>query len=640
MLSLLTCAVPAKAPANGILFVSLDSGGPRILSKTEPFKLKELLISLTLHDSGQSSGAFPLKSREHEQADALRLSFSARDHRLAVVLGAAVSATDLGAGKPVAYANYALHNLTAVAFHRDQAAAMSVLLTPSTADWTAQSLAGEPLESLPLSPIQRCVAMKGQEFASPFETLSLPRLDLRYILIYILSHQSSTPGLAAELASESDEDLLRRIGCPSSSLPSSAMAPRLKGDTLIDFTVTMKLLLCPEGCLSSDRTTCTCPVIRVGDEDSDGVAVAAAVRAPSSGGVGCSMRALPAVRRHGLASSQVQMAWRSPLTAQRFRLLTGKAPAFWAEAWHFFADAACAEPLFPDSARDSGHEGCCSTGCIKGVEVGACCCERMHRSTPCAAGECWVEVDFGATVEVACMRYLMSGGEADGAVRLEVWRDERGWAEPPGAVQADDAIPSSLPVPTKPLGTHRPTPPPRPLPAASHTGRSGLGEVKALLRTLPAVRRHGLASSQVQMAWRSPLTAQRFRLLTGKAPAFWAEAWHFFADAACAEPLFPDSARDSGHEGCCSTGCIKGVEVGACCCERMHRSTPCAAGECWVEVDFGATVEVACMRYLMSGGEADGAVRLEVWRDERGWAEPEDRIMNICRLPLGVLSRH
>ena len=44
-----------------------------------------------------------------------------------------------------------------------------------------------------------------------------------------------------------------------------------------------------------------------------------------------------------------------------------------------FSDAECTEQLLPEDAQDSSHFGCCGTGCVAGVEVGACCCERVLR---------------------------------------------------------------------------------------------------------------------------------------------------------------------------------------------------------------------------------------------------------------------
>ena len=60
-----------------------------------------------------------------------------------------------------------------------------------------------------------------------------------------------------------------------------------------------------------------------------------------------------------------------------------------------FSDEACEEQIFPESARDTGHTGCCGTGCIDGIATGSCCCERFSRAArPCKGGECFVAVDF------------------------------------------------------------------------------------------------------------------------------------------------------------------------------------------------------------------------------------------------------
>ena len=440
--------------------------------------------------------------------------------------------------------------------------------------------------------------------------------------------RTPSQGLAAELASQTDDELMRRLECPTGPAAAHASVEVAEGHAALTFAVGMRLLLCPEQCLSPSRTACICPDTPVESQAGhvlDPTSLPDAIitrrstvppppparRAPP----GAMLYSLPSVTRHGLPASTLDLAWRAPLHAQHLRLLLpGASPdGFWMDAWRFYSDASCTEPLYPDDARDSGHEGCCATGCIKGVEVGACCCERLHRARPCAAGACWVEVDFGATVEVACMEYSSSGGAGDATVRLEVWQEKDdvdgggAWTDPVGAQPLVSPLPRSLP-PAPPHFVRPPPPPPpsiklaaTPPPPPPPARRAPPG---AMLYSLPSVTRHGLPASTLDLAWRAPLHAQHLRLLLpGASPdGFWMDAWRFYSDASCTEPLYPDDARDSGHEGCCATGCIKGVEVGACCCERLHRARPCAAGACWVEVDFGATVEVACMEYSSSGG--------------------------------------
>ena len=263
--------------------------------------------------------------------------------------------------------------------------------------------------------------------------------------------------LAAELAPLSDDDLMRRLGCSDlAARANKAAVTYATHPAALNFNVRVRLLLCPEECLSASRTSCECPVIDLTGvgrgatgHAATRVKAAAKLELPAAADSriatpGALMRSLPPLKRHGVASSQLNMTWSTPLLGQRFRLrLFGTAPAFWAEALHFYSDAGCTEPLFPEDARDSGHEGCCSTGCVKGIEVGACCCERMHRAKPCEAGECWVEADFGASVEVACMEYLVSGGDDKEGLRLELWQNDeaesatrmvaevhQGWREP------------------------------------------------------------------------------------------------------------------------------------------------------------------------------------------------------------------
>eukprot|EP00966_Prymnesium_polylepis_P317991 7345563-Prymnesium_polylepis.2 len=78
------------AAGGGLLFASLE---------TASSTLKDPLLSLTLHDSGQTTGPLPLNRGSTESA---RLSISAQDNRLILVLATAISSVDSGAGRPVA----------------------------------------------------------------------------------------------------------------------------------------------------------------------------------------------------------------------------------------------------------------------------------------------------------------------------------------------------------------------------------------------------------------------------------------------------------------------------------------------------------------------------------------------------------
>ena len=141
---------------------------------------------------------------------------------------------------------------------------------------------------------------------------------------------------------------------------------------------------------------------------------------------------------------------------------------------------------------------------------------------------------------------------------------------------------------------------------------------------------HGVPPQAATMQWPSDTFSQRYRLIqTGDASLFWVATWRFFSDAQCTAQIFPETARDSSHFGCCGTGCIAGVEIGACCdCDHLYRSQPCASGECWVEVDFGIALGFPCMEYAVSGGTAGSGVTLQVWsvgREE--WLDPGVRAL-------------
>ena len=78
------------AAGGGLLFASLEATSS---------SFKDPLISLTLHDSGQTTGPLPLNRGSTEST---RLSISAQDSRLVLVLATAISSVDSGAGRPVA----------------------------------------------------------------------------------------------------------------------------------------------------------------------------------------------------------------------------------------------------------------------------------------------------------------------------------------------------------------------------------------------------------------------------------------------------------------------------------------------------------------------------------------------------------
>lgn len=148
--------------------------------------------------------------------------------------------------------------------------------------------------------------------------------------------------------------------------------------------------------------------------------------------------------RYGVRPQVTTLQWPASTIAQRYRLVqNGSASLFWVDTWKFFSDAECTAQVFPDDAYDSSHFGCCGTGCIAGVETGACCCDHLYRSQPCASGECWVEVDFGAAVDIPCMEYAASSGSGFG-VTLQIWSEGRGDWMDPGVSALEDPLTSPL----------------------------------------------------------------------------------------------------------------------------------------------------------------------------------------------------
>lgn len=151
---ILALGCEAKASSeSGILFISFERGER---SATDLLTSKDLLFSLTLHDSGQSTGPLPVDARMAEQGESLRLSFSSIDSSFAVILGSRLSSIDPGAGNPVAFMQRSLKNLTSAASRFERAAGMSLLISPSTVDWVVRP--GDTLADLPMSLIQRLAA--------------------------------------------------------------------------------------------------------------------------------------------------------------------------------------------------------------------------------------------------------------------------------------------------------------------------------------------------------------------------------------------------------------------------------------------------------------------------------------------------
>ena len=152
------------------------------------------------------------------------------------------------------------------------------------------------------------------------------------------------------------------------------------------------------------------------------------------------------------------------------------------------------------------------------------------------------------------------------------------------------------------------------------------------LHSLARAAAYGVPAQRANLTWAAGTIAQRYRLVQRRtAPLFWVAMWRFYADEQCTQELLPEAATDGGHFGCCGTGCVEGVEVGACCCEMHYRSQPCAAGECWLEVDFGAVVGLQCMEYQASAGDDEEEVvaggvpglTLQVWSEgAREWVDP------------------
>ena len=134
------------------------------------------------------------------------------------------------------------------------------------------------------------------------------------------------------------------------------------------------------------------------------------------------------------------------------------------------------------------------------------------------------------------------------------------------------------------------------MPTAPPTPVTWVGTVFAPLR---AVGYHRVAAQDVTVEW------PRSRVAALSSDPQWQLAHSgrrrgASSPTSSARVIYPEDARDSGHDGCCYW-LHDGVGVGACCCDHFLRSRACGAGECWVEVDFGAAVGVGCMQYSVSG---------------------------------------
>ena len=323
------------------------------------------------------------------------------------------------------------------------AGAQTVLLTSDNSSWVWPG-------AYDFNNVQDCILEHGQDFANLIEVMSLSPDDLRNILISLVlraelqrsiysavrsAETTSRQQLLAELAALSDGELTAKLGCNKYSPPSPWIVPATRA------ALQIKLLLCPHECSPTEYDTCGCQNSRI-LEPADArralrdlargggheafhqpTAVPTAPPTPVTS-VGTVFAPLRAVGYHRVAAQDVTVEWPRTVVSQHYRLiLNGSSSAFWATTWRFFTDVQCTEPIYPEDARDSGHDGCCATGCIDGVGVGACCCDHFLRSRACGAGECWVEVDFGAAVGVGCMQYSMSGSnDASDALKLQIWR--------------------------------------------------------------------------------------------------------------------------------------------------------------------------------------------------------------------------
>ena len=92
----------ANPSAHGLLFVSFEPSHSPGASAASPVSI----VSVTLHDSGQTTGPLPLESGAsafQDAHDSNRISYSRQDHSVVVVLATAVSSIDPGAGRPIAF---------------------------------------------------------------------------------------------------------------------------------------------------------------------------------------------------------------------------------------------------------------------------------------------------------------------------------------------------------------------------------------------------------------------------------------------------------------------------------------------------------------------------------------------------------
>ena len=157
--------------------------------------------------------------------------------------------------------------------------------------------------------------------------------------------------------------------------------------------------------------------------------------------------------------------------------------------------------MYPEEARASPHQGCCGTGCVKGIEVGPCCCERFFRAQACAAGECWLEADFGAAIHIQCMAYLVSATRGGEAPALQIWDEmAAAWVDPGVvAIRQPSPPPSSSTPPPPPPAARAPPPAPPPPTAAVPTAAAPPRAAARATRQLQAVQ-----ADQLVVHWEQP----------------------------------------------------------------------------------------------------------------------------------------
>ena len=138
---------------------------------------------------------------------------------------------------------------------------------------------------------------------------------------------------------------------------------------------------------------------------------------------------------------------------------------------------------------------------MKGLEVGPCCCERFFRAQACAAGECWLEADFGAAIHIQCMAYLVSAARSGEAPALQIWDEmAAAWVDPGVvAIRQPSPPPSSSTPPPPPPAARAPPPAPPPPPAAVPTAAAPPRAAARASRQLQAVQ-----ADQLVVHWEQP----------------------------------------------------------------------------------------------------------------------------------------